>query len=793
MKSKIKAVEGKRKAETVEESDSEDDLTVEGLLDAEASEDDNEENSEDEQDRELEELLGQEESEEESVNDSDFEGFDPNDEVDPRILKDLEEPLRLRSLSESSNDDGKKDFRYRIKEDGTRALPPEIEPVYDSDDSDREEANTIGNIPISAYDEMPHIGYDIDGKRIMRPATKGALDALLDTIDLPEGWTGLVDKRTGAGLNLSTEELDLIKRLQQGENPDDGFNPYEDTIEYFSSQVMETPLTAMPEPKRRFVPSKHEAKRVMKIVRAIREGRISLKKPESQEERYYDVWADNAEAQPDHVMTLRAPKLPPPTHEESYNPPEEYVPTEDEVKQWEETDPLDRERNFLPKKYGSLRTVPGYSDSIRERFERCLDLYLAPRVRRQKLNIDPDSLIPDLPSPQDLRPFPIKCSTVYTGHVGRVRAVGIDPSGQFVATGGDDGTVRVWEMLTGRELWQLNVSKLDAYEDVGHANVPVEDIAWNPNSDTGILAIAAGDSVFIAVPPVFYVETENRGRELIEAGYGFATGGKNAAASATSLAEDLDDNEDEDSRAASKIKPAAKWTKSSTKLANAGVGVVVRCDNNKTIKHLSWHHKGDYLVSVAPEAANKAVLIHQLSKHATQSPFRKSKGIVQYAKFHPFRPHLYVATQRYVRVYDLAAQVLSKKLQPGSRWLSSFDIHPRGDNILTASYDRRVTWHDMDLSDKPYKTLRYHQKAVRAVGFHRSMPLFCSASDDGCINVFHGSVYDDMMKNPLLVPLKVLKGHEVKSSLGVLTVQWHPREPWLLSAGADGTARLWTT
>jgi ribosome biogenesis protein ERB1 len=50
-----------------------------------------------------------------------------------------------------------------------------------------------------------------------------------------------------------------------------------------------------------------------------------------------------------------------------------------------------------------------------------------------------------------------------------------------------------------------------------------------------------------------------------------------------------------------------------------------------------------------------------------------------------------------------------------------------------------------------------------------------------------------MMKNPLLVPLKVLKGHEVKSSLGVLTVQWHPREPWLLSAGADGTARLWTT
>lgn len=800
-------VEGKRKAERLDESEPEEDIAVEGLLDAEASEDDEEgsdvggdlasDDEQDEEEEELEKLLEAEEGDDsdESVNDSDFEGFDPNEEVDPRILKDLEDGVRLRSLSAGShdNEDSKKDFRYRTKEDGTRVLLPEIEPVYDSDDSDREEANTIGNIPVSAYDEMPHIGYDIDGKRIMRPATKGALDALLETIDLPEGWTGLVDKSTGGSLNLSAEELDLIKRLQRGENPDDGFNPYEDTIEYFSGQVMQTPLLATPEPKRRFVPSKHEAKRVMKIVRAIREGRISLKKKdqEQDEQQYYDVWADNAAPQADHVMTLRAPKLPPPTHDESYNPPEEYVPTEEEAKEWENMDPADRERNYLPRKYGALRHVPGYADSVRERFERSLDLYLAPRVRRHKLNIDPDSLIPDLPSPQDLRPFPIKCSTVYRGHSGRVRAVSVDPTGQFVATGGDDGTVRVWELLTGRELWKAAVSSLDAYEErPGAKSVPVDAVAWSPlAAETGVLAVSAGEAIYLVVPPVFHVEIENRGREALEAGYGFATGGKTATADA--LESDSDD--DNAGRPASKQKPAASWTKPSAGLAAAGFGVVIRTASGRTIKHLSWHHRGDYLVSVAPEAANRAVLIHQQSKHATQSPFRKSKGIVQFARFHPFRPHLYVATQRYVRVYDLAAQVLSRKLHPGSRWLSSFDIHPRGDNVLTASYDRRVTWHDLDLSDKPYKTLRYHDKAVRAVGFHRSMPLFCSASDDGNISVFHGSVYDDMMKNPLLVPLKVLRGHEVKSSLGVLAVHWHPREPWLLSAGADGTARLWTT
>ena len=29
-----------------------------------------------------------------------------------------------------------------------------------------------------------------------------------------------------------------------------------------------------------------------------------------------------------------------------------------------------------------------------------------------------------------------------------------------------------------------------------------------------------------------------------------------------------------------------------------------------------------------------------------------------------------------------------------------------GDNVIVGSYDRRLVWHDLDLSDRPYKTLR---------------------------------------------------------------------------------------
>jgi len=76
------------------------------------------------------------------------------------------------------------------------------------------------------------------------------------------------------------------------------------------------------------------------------------------------------------------------------------------------------------------------------------------------------------------------------------------------------------------------------------------------------------------------------------------------------------------------------------------------------------------------------------------------------------------------------------------------------------SYDCRVCWFDLDYSTKPYKMLRHHKMAIRQVAYHPgTYPLFATCSDDGTIYVFHGMVYDDLMQNPLIVPLKRLKAH----------------------------------
>ena len=72
------------------------------------------------------------------------------------------------------------------------------------------------------------------------------------------------DKLLHKNVQLTDEELELVQRLARAENPDAAFDPYEPTIEWFTGKgkEMAMPLSHAPEPKRRFIPSKWEHKKV---------------------------------------------------------------------------------------------------------------------------------------------------------------------------------------------------------------------------------------------------------------------------------------------------------------------------------------------------------------------------------------------------------------------------------------------------------------------------------------------------------------------------------------------------
>jgi ribosome biogenesis protein ERB1 len=134
-------------------------------------------------------------------------------------------------------------------------------------------------------------------------------------------------------------------------------------------------------------------------------------------------------------------------------------------------DKEDRERDYLPQKHSALRLVPVYPEFINDRFQRLLDLYLAPRIQRKRLNIDPDSLIPNLPSPQSLRPFPVYRSLHQQHHASRVRCTSVSPDDEWCISGDEDGVVSMWEICTGHETARWKFSS------------KISSLVWCPRKD----------------------------------------------------------------------------------------------------------------------------------------------------------------------------------------------------------------------------------------------------------------------------------------------------------------------
>uniref|UniRef100_A0A8U7NYQ4 Ribosome biogenesis protein BOP1 n=1 Tax=Corvus moneduloides TaxID=1196302 RepID=A0A8U7NYQ4_CORMO len=613
--------------------------------------------------------------------------------------------------------------------------------------------NTVGNIPMEWYQEFPHVGYDLDGRRIYKPLrSKDELDLFLEKMENPEYWRTVQERLTGAEVPLSDEQLELIQRLQRGQFGDVNFDPYEPAVDFFSHEVRIHPVTNRPADKRSFIPSLVEKEKVSKLVHAIKMGWIQPRKPKENIPTFYDLWARE---DPDsilgrHKMHVPAPKIPLPGHAESYNPPPEFLLSPEEKLAWEQQEPAERRLNFIPQKFRSLRAVPAYSRFIHERFERCLDLYLCPRQRKMRVNVDPEDLIPKLPRPRDLQPFPTTQALIYCGHSSLVRTLSVSPTGQWLVSGSDDGTLRFWEVSSARCLRTLPVGSV------------VKSVAWNPNPSISLVAVAVDEQVLLVNPGL---------------------GDRLLVAATDQLLDSWEAPEEE------RIQPV-RWIPAGPEERGKGIRLLVQ--HGKPVTQVTWHAKGDYWASVLRNPGSRQVLIHQSSRRWSQDPFRKSPGMIQCVRFHPLRPYFLVASQRSVRVYNLLRQELTKKLQSNCQWISSMAVHPGGDNVICGSYDSKLAWFDLDLSTRPYRVLRHHRRALRSVAFHRRYPLFASGSDDGTVIVCHGMVYNDLLQNALLVPLKVLKGHAPTLDLGVLDVAFHPQQPWLFSAGADGTVRLYT-
>ena len=597
---------------------------------------------------------------------------------------------------------------------------------------------------------------DANGNPIKKQAKGRALDEFLRQMDDRDYWKTIPSAgEMQSDLVLTEEEIQLIQRLEEHQYADQSYDPYQPFEDFFTKTLQKTPLSAAPEPKSRFIESKWERQKIMKIVLAIRKGFIKVDSEDSETSSegaapmIWDIWGDeslDSKAEDQLAPRISAPKVRLPDDSESYNPPAHLLPTPEQAKKWKEaTHAEDRDRNFLVQRFESFRHIPGYDQFIQERFSRCLDLYLCPRALRKRIFVEnAESLLPPMPDIADLRPFPTKLALEYLGHQGKVNCVSIDPSGNWMLSSSEDCSIRLWEVESGRCHKKWNFSS------------PTAHVQWNPKVK-GVFCFSSDSTLFVG-------QTER------EAG-----------------ADNLFSSDGE-------------WN-----LENE----MLQIPHAHPIVSVAWHSKGDYFCSVCSDSNNSIVQVHLLSKQRSQNPFKRAtKGLVRQAIFHPFKAHLLVAWQKCIKIFNLAPaaneQPLLKRVNVGVASISWMDIHQAsGGHLLVASHDSRVMWFDLDLMgsastssdsvDTAYKNMRYHKEAVKCVKFHPRFPFFASCGDDATIQLFHGRVWeDDAAKDPLIVPLHVIRGNAVVDSVGVLGLDFHPTEPWLFAATSENSVKLYT-
>ncbi|KAL3310067.1 Ribosome biogenesis protein 1 [Cichlidogyrus casuarinus] len=381
-------------------------------------------------------------------------------------------------------------------------------------------------------------------------------------------WRTVIDPQTGQAVVLTDGDLNIVTKMAKGKGVlAQGEEPYPEWKEFISSNMELMPISAAPPSKRTFIPSISDKRLVSRMVHAMKMGHMKCNLPswtvhdlDNQEDlnRYSayetsgnqgaidsddegdvlglgnallasqvfpDVWDDSAkndyaddpwrqtlppslrgERPKRHNPYLRPAQEALPGHSASYNPPEEFLLTQQEkdklFETWKEQKSeglVNKSMPLFPKKYDCIRRVPFSLHYLNDRAARVRDLVMATRFVKAMVDTTPEAMLPKIPSLSELRPYPSKLGIVYKGHAGRVTSVDLSPCGNWLASACPaDGTVRVWEVATNYcfRVYPLVIPASNTCS----SERPLALVRWNPTPRLHLLAAAFGKRVFIINP-----------------------------------------------------------------------------------------------------------------------------------------------------------------------------------------------------------------------------------------------------------------------------------------------------
>ena len=646
------------------------------------------------------------------------------------------------SLSSSKKENNKKILNKKKKR---------IEASSSDDSSDEEVLVRTGDVPENWYDGYEHVGYDINSQKVIKNDQEDEIEKFIKKANDKNWWRQIYDSKNNTSVYLSDKDLEIINRIRKGKfaNKKVGEEDYfEDDLPY---QIH--PLSNHLPSKKNFGLSRNEQKTINRLVYLYKNGLMPMEKPKKQENKIFDIWeyeneADLTAYRPGFGFT--APKRELPDNEESYN-------------------------NAENKEGGILRRIPRYDNLIEEELERCCDLFLSARTIRKKLDLKENEILPDLPKPEELKPFPTKESIVYKGHESSIRSICCDPNGNVLISADNGNLVFFWDIPTAKI-----ITKIDLKEKVRNIKI---------NPFLHLIVICTVSHLFFILPRYLERKYKNEINEIIKNKI-YPKIEENSTKN-KSNEEKNKETEEEKNRT---INDSFIWKipKKNSKKEKQGILFYMKWTQG-TIKDIVWHNKGDYFGTISKNMQGKTqVFIHSLTKMTHQLPISHIKGNANCISFHPNKPFFIVATNSNIFIYNLQKQELIRKFISNLNTITKISLHKNGNDLIAGDKSGKVAWFQLELSSKPYKLMDYHQDKIKAIDFNNNYPLFLSCSRNGKLLVYYGKVNDEELIDPLIVPLKVLKTNNSNGNNIFTCACFHPKQVWIFSGGEDGKIRLWS-
>ena len=341
--------------------------------------------------------------------------------------------------------------RKRIPE----RTPPEVVNIstdqtkdISDDSSDEEILVRTGDIPRKYYEEYDHAGYDINSEKVLKPEKKDEVEKFMEKAKNKDWWRNIFDDMNNKKLFLSDKDLEIINRIRKGYFA----NKNVEDIDYFEKDLPYQihPLNNHIRSKKSFGPSFYELKKINRIIRAYRDGFIKFDSDEiaPKQEIIYDIWTgETTQNGYNPGKGFPAPKRELPDTIESYNPPEEIL------------NYLQEEGSSLSiaQKIDALRKIPKYEKLIGENFDRCVELVTSARVIHQKTDIKEEDILPKLPKPEELKPFPSRENYSFKGHEASIKCLCIDNTGNYLISGDIAGNVFFWDVTTTKIIKKIDL------------------------------------------------------------------------------------------------------------------------------------------------------------------------------------------------------------------------------------------------------------------------------------------------------------------------------------------------